>query len=160
MKVIFFTILLSISLSIFGENPNKNKRKTPPGLQKKIDGMSDDQKAAFKEKMKKRRAEIQEKMKDMSPEERQAFIKEMKEKRGQKGQRPDFENMTDEEKAAYREKKKSKMQEKMKDMSPEEKEAFINKMKEKRDNKGNQKGDDKKGPNQQNVPEGIEPVRP
>ena len=46
---------------------------------------SEEEKAAFKEKWKKRREEIMTKMKDMTPEERQAFMKGMREKRGKGG---------------------------------------------------------------------------
>ena len=81
MKNLLSLTILILSLSLFAEEGKKGKGQLPPGLQKKLDSMSEEERAASKEKMQARRAEMMEKMKDMSDDERQEFIAEMRKTR-------------------------------------------------------------------------------
>ena len=69
-KLFIITLSLFLAHSMFAEE--KKERKGNKGgdrkaaMEKRMQNMSDEEKAAFKEKMKQRRAEMQEKMKGMS----------------------------------------------------------------------------------------------
>ena len=51
MKQLLFIATSLLSLGLIAEEQGKDgKRQLPPGLQKKLDSMSDEERAAFKEK--------------------------------------------------------------------------------------------------------------